>query len=112
MTNMIWTTLQEYTNEIKEVYGCHLKMLFYMVHMHVETKNEESDIDIMILVDLDEQNIKDYDAKLSDITFDINLDNDLMIMPIVKNENHFRKWIEAYPFYRNIEKEGVKLYAA
>ena len=35
-----------------------------------------------------------------------------MIMPIVKNENHFRKWIEAYPFYRNIEKEGVKLYAA
>ena len=71
MTNMIWTTLQEYTNEIK-----------------------------------------DYDAKLSDITFDINLDNDLMIMPIVKNENHFRKWIEAYPFYRNIEKEGVKLYAA
>ena len=25
MTNMIWTTLQEYTNEIKEVYGCHLK---------------------------------------------------------------------------------------
>lgn len=59
---------------------------------------------------MDEQNIKDYDAKLSDITFDINLDNDLMIMPIVKNENHFRKWIEAYPFYRNIEKEGVKLY--
>ena len=104
MTNMIWTTLQEYTNEIKEVYGCHLKNVILYI--------QEPDIDIMILVDLDEQNIKDYDAKLSDITFDINLDNDLMIMPIVKNENHFRKWIEAYPFYRNIEKEGVKLYAA
>ena len=25
MTNMVWATLQEYTNEIKEVYGCHLK---------------------------------------------------------------------------------------
>ena len=85
MTNMIWTTLQEYTNEIKEVYGCHLKNVILYGSYARGDQNEESDI---------------------------NLDNDLMIMPIVKNENHFRKWIEAYPFYRNIEKEGVKLYAA
>lgn len=73
---------------------------------------EASDIDIMILVNLDDMAIKDYSDELSSITFDINLDNDLMIMPIVKNEEHFKKWINAYPFYRNVEKEGVPLYAA
>ena len=104
--------LKDFTEKMEVLFGRSLnKIILYGSYARGD-QNEESDIDIMILVDLDEQNIKDYDAKLSDITFDINLDNDLMIMPIVKNENHFRKWIEAYPFYRNIEKEGVKLYAA
>ena len=108
MTNMIWTTVKRWKFTVCPIQEKRQLMLQAEFRSLLWTK----DIDIMILVDLDEQNIKDYDAKLSDITFDINLDNDLMIMPIVKNENHFRKWIEAYPFYRNIEKEGVKLYAA
>ncbi|WP_448902672.1 nucleotidyltransferase domain-containing protein [Eubacterium sp.] len=112
MTNIIWTTLQEYTKEIKKVYGSHLKNVILYGSYARGDQTDDSDIDIMILVDLDDKNIKDYETKLSDITFDINLDNDLMIMPIVKNQNHFKRWIDAYPFYRNIEKEGVNLYAA
>lgn len=42
---------------------------------------------------------------LSDITFDYNFDNNLEIMPIVKNLEHFNKWIRAYPFYNNIKKK-------
>ena len=112
MPKAMYNLIGQYIEEIKKIYGSHVRQIILYGSYARGDQNEESDIDIMILVDLDEQNIKDYDAKLSDITFDINLDNDLMIMPIVKNENHFRKWIEAYPFYRNIEKEGVKLYAA
>ena len=33
-------------------------------------------------------------------------------MPIVKNINHFQYWVETYPFYSNVKKEGVSLYAA
>lgn len=53
----------------------------------------------MILVNLDDMEIKEYSDTLSSITFDMNLDNDLMIMLIVKNEEHFKKWIGVYPFY-------------
>ena len=49
---------------------------------------------------------------LSDLTFEYNFDHELMIMPIVKNKDHFEKWLRAYPFYNNIKKEGVELYAA
>ena len=44
------------------------------------------------------------------MTYDFNLDNDLDIKPIVKSEDHFRKWVVNYPFYANIDKEGVVLY--
>ena len=40
------------------------------------------------------------------------LDNNVMIMPIVKNIGHFRRWIPSYPFYRNVDQEGVRLYGA
>lgn len=38
--------------------------------------------------------------------------HDIDIKPIAKNEEHFNKWIENYPFYANVKKEGVTLYAA
>ena len=64
----------------------------------------DSDIDIMILVDLSDDEIRSKGHTLSDITFDYNFDNELEIMPIVKNQEHFYKWIRAYPFYNNIKK--------
>lgn len=72
----------------------------------------DSDIDIMILVDLSDDEIRNKGYMLSDLTFDYNFDNDLEIMPIVKNVDHFNKWLRAYPFYNNVKNEGVELYAA
>ena len=46
------------------------------------------------------------------MTYDFNMDYDINIKPIVKNEEHYQKWISVYPFYQNIDKEGVTLYTA
>ena len=46
------------------------------------------------------------------MTYDFNLDNDLDIKPIAKNEQHFKKWSSSYPFYENVNKERVILYGA
>lgn len=56
--------------------------------------------------------IKDYSNLLSYTTYDFNMDNDVDIKPIAKSEEHFNKWIEAYPFYSNIRNEGIILYGA
>ena len=101
-----------YIEEISKIYGSHLqKIILYGSYARGE-QTASSDIDIMILVDLDELAIKKYADPLSDMTYDINLDNDVMIMPIVKNEAHFNYWVSAYPFYNNVEREGVELYGA
>lgn len=71
-----------------------------------------SDVDIMILLDMSDLELKLYSQKLSYMTYDFNLDNDLDIKPIAKSESHFKKWIANYSFYANIHKEGVVLYGA
>ena len=50
--------------------------------------------------------------RVSDFTYDFNMDYDVDIKPIAKNQEHFNKWVEVYPFYSNVASEGVKLFDA
>lgn len=104
--------LKKYVDEIHRLYGRKLKTVILYGSYARGDFRPDSDIDIMILVDLEEQEIKDKGHLLSDMTFEYNFDNNLTIMPIVKNLGHFNRWLRSYPFYYNIKKEGVELYAA
>lgn len=104
--------LNQYVTELKNVYGRHLKTVILYGSYARGNYNKDSDIDIMILLDLGELDIKNYRHELSGITYDFNMDYELDIKPIAKNEEHFRNWVDVYPFYSNVEKEGVKLFVA
>lgn len=112
MPQMMSELLQKYTAEIVRIYGSSLKEIILYGSYARGDNREDSDIDIMILVDLDDTEIKSKGDALSDVTFDYNFDFDLQIMPIVKNQQHFNKWLNAYPFYNNVRREGVDLYVA
>lgn len=112
MSDVLNKQLEHYIEEVKKIYGSHLKKIILYGSYARGEATKSSDIDIMILVDLNDLLIKEYADRLSDITFDMNLNYDILIMPIVKNRTHFEEWIGAYPFYRNIDTEGVALYAA
>ena len=104
--------IDQYISEIKKIYGLHLrKVILYGSYARGDFE-QNSDVDIMILLDMSDMDLKVYSQQLSYMTFDFNLDNDLDIKPIAKSEDHFRKWIVNYPFYANINKEGVVLYGA
>lgn len=104
--------LKKYVSDILKVYGSQLKTVILYGSYARGDNDSASDIDIMILVDLTDKEIEEKGRLLSDTTFEYNFENDLSIMPIVKNLNHFNKWLRAYPFYYNVKKEGVELYAA
>lgn len=112
MIDRINILLQQYISNACKIYGNHLRQIVLYGSYAREDYNAESDIDIMILLDLSDEEIKEYRHCLSDMTYDFNMDYDINIKPIVKNEEHYQKWISVYPFYQNIDKEGVTLYTA
>ncbi len=112
MSQSVNEILRKYVDDVRKLYGGRLKNVILYGSYARGDFQEDSDIDIMILVDLADEEIRERGRRLSDVTFDYNFDYGLMIMPIVKNLDHFNRWLRAYPFYYNIKKEGVELYAA
>ena len=104
--------LNQYVEIIKSIYGNNLRRVILYGSYARGDYSYESDIDIMILVDIPENDIKNYRHQLSDVTFDFNMDNDVDIKPLAKSEKLFDKWSDNYPFYSNISREGVTIYGA
>lgn len=110
MPVMINALLGKYVKEVGEIYGEHLKSVILYGSYARGDFGPESDIDIMILLDLPDMEICKYRKRLSGLTYDFNEEHDTDIKPIVKSEAHFKKWLNAYPFYANVQREGVELY--
>lgn len=102
--------LSRYLTEIRKLYGQHLKSLILYGSYARGDFTEDSDIDVMILTDLRDEEAECYRDALSELGFQYNVEYGIWIMPIVKNLEHFFHWVPAYPFYRNVWKEGVVLY--
>ena len=112
MPQTIHTLLIQYLSEIKKIYGAHLKSVILYGSYARGDYTPDSDIDIMILVDLSVEEMDAYSDALSELGFKYNVQHDIWMMPVVKNQQHFYHWAASYPFYSNIQKEGVVLYEA
>lgn len=112
MQEKMATLLKEYTGKIHQIYGRALEAVILYGSYARGDYTEDSDVDIMILVNLSEKEIQNSRYQVSDVTYDFNMDYDLLIMPIVKAVDHFHYWLPVYPFYQNVKQEGVKLYVA
>ena len=106
------TLLKPYIEQVQKLYGNHLTRIVLYGSYARREQRPDSDIDIMIFVDLSEEELKRYQNDLSDITYDFNLDHETDIESIGKSMELFNKWTTVYPFYANVRKKGITLYAA
>ena len=70
--------------------------------------NNESDIDVMVLVDSSRQDISQKTWEISCVAADLLLSRGVMVSPIVENRRYFQDNVELLPFYQNIVREGVR----
>lgn len=70
---------------------------------------ENSDVDVMVLVKISPEEIEKIEESIFDLAFDIELEHGIHISPIIKNEEQFEYWVDVLPFYRNVRNEGVEL---
>ena len=109
MPNKIKDLLELYKEEIDKLGREHLeKIILYGSYARGDF-HQDSDIDIMILVNDLDDSLVEYENKVDDLTYDFNCKYGTEIMPIVKNIDQFEYWKNAYMFYKNVDQEGVIL---
>ncbi len=103
-------SIEEFLKGANEMFGDRAKKIILYGSYARGDFNKSSDIDIMILTDFTDKEIVEYSEKIWDFAYDIELENDVLISPLIKNIDKFNYWLEALPFYMNIQKEGVILH--
>ena len=71
---------------------------------------EDSDIDVLYLVDASRQQISEKNWQVGEAAANILLEHSIVVSPIVENRSYFEEHSEL-PFFQNIQREGVRFSA-
>ncbi|MCD4782872.1 MAG: nucleotidyltransferase domain-containing protein [Candidatus Eremiobacteraeota bacterium] len=96
--------------EAKRIFGNKLVEIILFGSYARDTQESHSDLDIMVIIDEDEENIRKYEDRFTDISFDISLEHDIVPSIILKSRGQFIDYKDVLPFYMNVRNEGVKVY--
>ncbi len=108
----IKSIIEQFIQGVSQILGNRLKKIILYGSYARGDFNNSSDIDIMILTDLYDDEIEEYKDKIWDYAYDIEWDNnfDIELSPLVRNIEKYNKRIDVVPFYHNVQREGVVLH--
>lgn len=107
MPNSIRNIVYTFSFQLKKLLGDKLsKIIIYGSYARGDY-HQYSDVDVMILVKMSEEEIKQIENTIYDMVFDIQMETGVDISPIIKNEDQYEYWVDVLPFYRNVRDEGV-----
>lgn len=107
MPGIISELLIFYSRELKKLFGESLVKVILFGSYARGDYNKNSDIDIMVLVNVRPEEISNYADKVYDFTYDFEQAHNIEINPCIQNIDTYNYWKGVYPFFINIEKEGV-----
>ena len=105
----IQNAINKFVEESKKILGKRIKKIILYGSYARGDYNNSSDIDILVLTDYKQTQFYATLKKLSSMTYDIELDYNVILVPLIDNINNYNDEIDEIPFYMNIQKEGVVL---
>lgn len=101
--------ITKFAQDVKKTFGdSPCKVVLYGSYARGDNR-ENSDVDVMVLTSFTERQIEAKETELFDLAFEYQMDYGIDISVVVKNENHFKYWLGALPFYDNVNREGIVL---
>ena len=103
--------INEFITEVNKIFGERVKKIILYGSYARGDFNKNSDIDIMILTDFTDDEIVQCRSEIVQLAYNIEWNNkfNIHLSPLVKNIDRFNYWLEALPFYMNVQNEGVVL---
>jgi len=100
----------EISRDIQNALGSNLhKIILYGSYARGDY-NEDSDIDIMVLADIEEDNMSIFRSLANKVASRISLKYDALVTISIRNSPLFYSRMRMLPFYQNVIKEGVVIY--
>ena len=103
--------IQDFAKSVRKMLGNSLDSVIVYGSYARGDYSELSDIDVMLLVSLGEEEIKEISDQISDLAFDFMMKYGVDISPVITNIEQFNYWVDNLPYYRNVRDEGVRLSA-
>lgn len=108
--NRIKELLTELEIRLRELFKDDLKKIILFGSYAKGNYGNESDIDIMVL--LGKHGTNDFEDQIADIVVDLTGKYSIYISIFIENEKLYYKNINLEALFKNIETEGIELYAA
>ena len=109
MSSRIESVINEFITEISKLIGERLKKVILYGSYARGDFSKNSDIDIMILTDFNDEELVQKRMQIRELACDLELENDVVISPVVRNIDKYNARVNVIPFYSNVQKEGVVL---
>ena len=68
-----------------------------------------SDLDVMVLLDMEKGRIKKYSEQVLDLSVDLTTRYGVVVSIQEHNIDFFNNWVDTLPFFSNVDREGVEL---
>ena len=104
--------LQEIAELLRNVYGERLRAVILHGSVARGTQTKDSDVDIMVLIEGTDEELRRYEEKLGDVSTDLALKYLRVFSIIDVKYQEYMEWRTISPFYKNVDREGVVVYAA
>jgi predicted nucleotidyltransferase len=94
---------------LKGIFGAKLNEIILFGSYAKNQADEESDVDIIVLVDEDKMQLKAYSHAVAETVTDLNLKYNVVLSVIVQSTAEYEEYKEILPFFINIRREGVPI---
>ena len=101
--------LNEFVNETKKIFGDTLRDVVLYGSYARGDYNENSDVDVMIIADIEETDVMKYTYKIANYLGELLIEHSTVISPIVESHKKYEEYKNVIPFLQNVQKEGIGL---
>lgn len=96
--------------DLEELFGDKLKdIILYGSYARFEN-TKDSDIDIIVLIDEDDKELRKHEKDITNIMVDLSLEYELVVSIHSQSYDVYRRHSNILPYFINIENEGVSFY--
>lgn len=105
----IRAVVTQFAKEVERIYGTVLHAVILYGSCARGDFTNDSDIDIMVLLDVAQEEIGKARSKILDVSDQIDLEYDVVLAPVIQSWRLYHQYMAVSCFYQNVEREGIKI---